>query len=334
VRGPFRVRGHARRGATAEPGRPERLRAIAGAVVVVAVVVAAGLAVYEDRHSFVATLQREGAWFMAASLCCGLVAVATTFPIWLEVLHGLGVDLPWAAGARVFFVSQLGKYLPGSVWPVLLQMEAGRARGANRRTMLAANLMTIVLSICVGLVVACVVLPFYDAAALKRYWWALLALPFLLGLLYPRVLPAILDRVFALLRRPPLGEQLDVRAGLRAAAWSLVSWIAMGGQLVVLCVGLGHGGISTLLLCTGGMALAVSLGVLFIPAPAGAGIRDVVLALVLQTILSPGQALAVVVASRVILVVCDVGLAGLVATLGRRPLLGHGTAGDSRSRPA
>jgi glycosyltransferase 2 family protein len=314
------------------PGRAERLRAVGGIVVIVAVVTAAGVVIYGDRHSFVATLQREGDWAVLASFACGLIGVAATFPVWREVLGGLGVRMPWGAGARVFFTSQLGKYLPGSVWPVVLQMEAGRARGANRRTMLAANLITIVMSVCVGLIVACLLLPLYDPGALTRYWWTLIALPFLLALLHPRALPAILDRFFGLLHRPPLGEQLDVRSGLRASGWSLVSWIGLGGQVVFLCLGLGRGGWSVLLLCTGGMALAVSLGVLFIPAPAGAGVRDVVLALVLGTILTSGQALAVVVASRVILVACDVSLAAVVAIARHRPGAAFSGAGSGAAR--
>jgi uncharacterized membrane protein YbhN (UPF0104 family) len=204
------------------PGRAERFRAVGGIVVIVAVIAAAGFAIYGDRHSFVATLRKEGPWTVAASFACGLVGVAATYPTWLEVLRGLGVPMPWAAGARVFFTSQLGKYLPGSVWPVVLQMEAGRARGASRRTMLGANLITIVLSVCVGLSVACLLLPLYDPAALARYWWALLALPVLLALLHPRALPAILDRVFALLHRPPLGESPPRRAP--ASAISCWRW--------------------------------------------------------------------------------------------------------------
>ena len=296
---------------------------------IAAVIVAAGIVVYGDRNTFVDTLRREGVWAVVASFACGMVGVAATFPVWREVLQGLGVKMPWGAGARVFFISQLGKYLPGSVWPVLLQMEAGRARGANRRTMLAANLITIVMSVSVGLVAACLLLPLYDPAALTRYWWALLALPFLVALLHPRALPAAVDRVFGWLHRPPLGEQLEVASGLRASGWSVVSWVGLGGQVAALCFGLGHGGLSTLLLCTGGMALAVSLGVLFLPAPAGAGVRDVVLGLVLGTILTAGQAIAVVVASRVILVGCDVMLA-----FGATALRSQGIAARILHRPA
>jgi hypothetical protein len=302
--------------------RVSRGRAIAGAAVIVVVVVAAGIAVYQQRHSFAGTLRRVGAGSMALSLLAGLIGVAATFPMWREVLHGLGVQMPWGAGSRVFFTSQLGKYLPGSVWPVVMQMEAGRARGASRRTMLAANLITLVMSCALGLILACLLLPLYDAHALRRYWWALLALPFLLALLHPRALPALLDRAFALIHRPPLGERLDLRSGACAAGWSLLSWLGLGTHLAIVCAALGHGGLSAFVLCTGGMALAVSLGVLFIPAPAGAGVRDVVLTLVLRTMLSSGQALAVVIASRVVLIVGDLVLAAAAAAFRPRSRAG------------
>jgi uncharacterized membrane protein YbhN (UPF0104 family) len=284
------------------------------------VLLAAGFAIYRDRHTMAVTLHRVGVWPVVASFMFGCLGVGAAYPQWYEVLDGLGVKLPKRFGARAFYISQLGKYIPGSVWPVLMQMEAGRSRGANRRTMLGANLITLVLSCSVGLVLACLLLPIYNAQALAHYWWALFALPFLLGLLHPRALPYVLDRAFAILRRPPLGERLGAGAEARAAGWSLLGWVAYGAHLTVLCVALGHGGLSALVLCVGGMALAFPLGVLFIPAPAGAGIRDLVLKLVLVAILDPGQALAVAVASRVILIACDLALAGIATAFGGRSL--------------
>jgi glycosyltransferase 2 family protein len=282
---------------------------VAGVVVVVVVVAAATITVYHERSSFLDALDRIGSWAMVGSLVAAMASVVFTFLVWREVLLGLDVHLPAGVAARVFFVSQLGKYLPGSVWPVVIQMEAGRSHGAARRTMLAANLITLVLSCAVGLVIACVLLPFSDADALSRYWWLLLALPFLLALLHPRAVPLLLDRVLALIGRAPVGQRLHVRNSLRASAWSALSFVALGAHIAILGAAMGAGGFSNVVLYTGGMALAVCAGVLFIPAPAGAGIRDVLLRLVLAGSLAAGPALAVVVASRVLLIAADILLA-------------------------
>ena len=214
--------------------RPPRWRPIAAAVVLAVVVVAAIFAIYRDRHSFADTIRHIGVAATIAAFLAGLLGVAATYPAWRQVLAGLGVQFGWGAGARVFFVSQLGKYLPGSVWPVLLQMEAGRARGASRRTMLAANLITVVLSCATGLLLACLLLPITDAHALAHYWWLLLALPPLVGLLHPRAMTALLDRLFRLVGRAPLGERLPLTATASAAGWSTLSWLALGLQLWIL----------------------------------------------------------------------------------------------------
>lgn len=95
-------------------------------------------------------------------------------------------------------------------------MVAGRAQ----RTMLAASLITLVLSCTVDLLLASVLLPLLDTHALSRYWWLLIGLPFLLALLHPRVVLPMLDRAFALMRREPLGQRIAVSTTARAAVWS------------------------------------------------------------------------------------------------------------------
>jgi glycosyltransferase 2 family protein len=301
----------------AHRGPADRRRAVAGFALGFLVLGAAGFAIYRQRHTFVLTLKDVGVGPAIGSFILGLIGVGVTYPIWWNVLDGLGVKLPYGAGARVFFTSQLGKYVPGSVWPILMQMEAGRARGASRRTMLGANLISIVLSSFVGLLVACLLLPLYDLRIVGQYWWVLLGLPFLLALLHPRALPGLLDRAFVLLRRPALDERLSVRSEVRAVGWGLVCWTAMGAQLGLLAGTVSHIDVSVFVLCTGAVALAIPLGVLFVPAPAGAGIRDVVLIVVLSSTMSRSQALAIVLAARVILIICDVTLAGLAMILGR-----------------
>jgi hypothetical protein len=298
-------------------GRVSRRRASAGFAVALVVVAAAGYAIYRQRETFVSTLKDVGIATALESYALGLCGMGATFLLWRAVLGGLDVRIPFRTGARVFFTSQLGKYVPGSVWPVLMQMEAGRSNGAGRRTMLGGNIIATVLNCAVGLMVACLLLPLYDLHVLDQYWWVMVGLPVLLLLLHPRALPALMDRAFALLHRPRLNQQLDLRSEGVASVWSLASWVALGGQLGLLALAVSHTGVSTLLLCTGGMALAVPLGVLFLPAPAGAGVRDVILVLVLRVVVDPAQALALVVASRVILIFCDVTLAAVAALVGR-----------------
>lgn len=271
-------------------------------------------AVVRNRKDFAATLSHVGVGGIALSLAFGLIGVAATGMQWRAVLDGLGIHFGAREMAGIFFVSQLGKYLPGSVWPIVMQMEAGKARGASRKTIVAANLITIVLGLATGLLVAGLLLPWASPTALRRFWWTFAALPLVLLLAAPRSLPWLLDRALRLARRQPLGVRMTQAATLRASAWAIVSWCGLGLHLLALCAAVGHLSVGLVALCIGGIGLAVTAGVLFIPAPAGAGLREVVLGYVLVSVMSSGQAVAVVVASRVILILVDVILAAVAAT--------------------
>ena len=176
------------------PAHADRRRAVIGVTFALLAFAGAGYAVYGQRHEFVDSIHRVGLLLLGVSFLLGVVGVGLGVGLWRQVLSGLDVDLPWVSALRVYFTSQLGKYVPGSVWPVIMQMEAGRARGAARRSVLAANLISIVLSCTVGLVIAAVILPASNAHALRQYWWLPRRCRVLLLFLHPRAVPAVLDR--------------------------------------------------------------------------------------------------------------------------------------------
>jgi len=176
---------------------------------------------------------------------------------------------------------------------------------------MAANVITLALSLTVGLILAAALLPFSSPNALGRFWWTFLLLPPLIACLHPRALPALLDRLFCLFKREPLNERLTGRSVVTALLWGALSWVLLGLHLYVITHALGAHGAQALAASVGGMAFAVAIGVIFIPAPAGAGIRDVALVAALSGRLGATDALAAALTSRVILVLADLALAGL-----------------------
>jgi glycosyltransferase 2 family protein len=293
--------------------RTPRAREVLSTLVLVLVLVAVVVVVSRSWQAFIDSLDKIGVGGVALSLAAALVGAGCAYLQWRSVLIGLGVHFGVLDGARVFFVSRLGKYLPGALAPIVMQMEAGRARGANRVTMLTANLVTVLVSFCVGVALAGLLLPFSVPAALHRFWWALVALPPLLVLAHPRSLPFLLDRLLKALRRTPLDAATTGSATMTAAGWSALSWVALGTHLAVLVAAIGKPSLALLGLCIGAMGLAISAGVLFLPSPAGAGMREIVLGYVLVAVLTSGQAVAVVIASRVIILLADLLMAGLVS---------------------
>ena len=61
-----------------------------------------------------------------ASWAMVLAGIYATFRSWRAALTDLGATLPHTGAMRVFYLGQLGKYVPGTIWPLVTQMRLGR----------------------------------------------------------------------------------------------------------------------------------------------------------------------------------------------------------------
>ena len=283
------------------------------------VAVAVGIGGYEiwrqwaDIHH---ALVRIGPLASLGALVALLFMQFATLRSWQVLLAGLGSPLSTTVAGRIFFIGQLGKYVPGSVWPVLMQMELGSAYKVPRAKSASASVLTMLLSLLTGLITALVTLPF--AAHSTGYLWVFLAAPVLIGCLHPKVLNPLLRLAFRLARRPGLDDPLTGRVLAHALAWSFAAWGFNGLQIWLLAVRLGAPLGQAALLSLGGYAFAWCVGFLVIFASAGIGIRELLLVATLSPILGTGAATAVALVSRVVTTASDLLVAGAAAF--RRPL--------------
>jgi len=283
-----------------------------------------GYAVAREWPGVRTSLASIGVGTAAEALLCVLAAMVLTMQVWRVLLAGLGSPLPARGASRIMFIGQLGKYLPGSVWPVLAQMELGSAYRVPRHRSATASVLAMVVSLLTGLLMALATLPFVAGA--PAYLWAFAITPVLLACLHPRVLNAVVGRLLRLARRPPLEQPLTGRAMAAALAWSWASWVFYGLQVWLLATRLGAPPGRTVLLAVGGFAFAWCVGFLVVLAPAGAGVRDVLLIATLSPVLGTGPATAVALMSRALMTAGDLLTAGLAAVSSRPPGPRDGTA--------
>jgi hypothetical protein len=267
-----------------------------------------------------AVLARLSLAAVGLAIVAVLGSLLCSFLGWRAALAGLGSRLPLGGAMRVFFLGQLGKYVPGSVWSVVAQVELGRDYGVPRRSSGTAVVIATLTALATGLAVAGAGLLLLGPDAYGGYAWTLLMLPVALVVLWPPVLNRLIAVVLRLARRDPMPTSLDLGAIVRVAGWSLAAWALFGIHVWILALGVGAGGASLLLKATAAYAAAWCIGFLLVVAPAGAGAREAALVFLLHPTMPSTEATVIALTSRLVVTVADMvwGLVALGAERRRR----------------
>jgi glycosyltransferase 2 family protein len=264
---------------------------------------------------------RTLAWpSVVLSLAAVFAGTFTSLLAWRAILADEGHALPLIAAARIFLVGQLGKYLPGSVWAVVLQMDLATRENVPRGRAFTSSLVFVGLSLSTALTAGLVGLPVLVSAHHPDLWWLLAALPVLMVASIPPVLTRLVNTVLRLFRKGPLPRPLSWSGVLSACGWLVGTWIFFGLHLWLLANALGAPGLGGLARCVGGFALAMAAGVVFILAPSGTGVREVVIVAALTPVMSTTEALGIALVSRALFIVADAVSAGVAAGSGVRHL--------------
>ncbi|WP_175442402.1 lysylphosphatidylglycerol synthase transmembrane domain-containing protein [Humibacillus sp. DSM 29435] len=301
-----------------------RLMPVVRPVIGVLIVAAVGYAV-ASQWAEVTEAIGEMHWLsIALAFLMVLLGSAAALMSWRILLAEEGHPLGFVDAARIFFVGQLGKYLPGSVWSIVVQMELATRLKVPRARTFTATLCWTGLSLASALTVGVIGLPFLGADT-AIIWVLLPLLPVALVCSHPAVLTKIVDRLLGLIRKPPLPHVFTWRGVRGAFGWLLVTWLCYGTHLWLLANSLGTPGLLGFVRCLSGFALALGAGIVFIVAPSGAGAREALIVGALAGVMSRGEALGVAVVSRMLFTVADIALAG-VAALSALRVLRHGAS--------
>ncbi|GAA1508948.1 lysylphosphatidylglycerol synthase transmembrane domain-containing protein [Nocardioides humi] len=246
------------------------------------------------------------------------IAIACSTLSWQFLVDEIGEPIGAARGAQIFLVGQLGKYLPGSVWAYVLQMELGRRAGLARARIFTATVFSLAVAVVAALLTGALVIPslIENDASLAPLQWLYLLLPVGLVCLHPRILDRLVGLGFALLRRPQRDHPVRGRAVALSLAAAVASYVFFGAHLWLLADGVGANGAGLLLTCVGTMAVAMISGLFFFVLPSGAGVRELVIVTALAPHVGTGTAIALAAVSRVLLTAADIVTAAGAAAVG------------------
>jgi len=220
---------------------------------------------------------------------------------WRRILAGWAQHLPYGQAARVWLVVNLGRYIPGKVWSVaglvVLAQRAGVepwAAGASAVAIQAVGVATAVALVAAATPGA--------ASPVRLAAAALVAIATIAFLAWERGARAVVRVLGGGAQFRPL----PLVAVAESTGLSLLSWITYGVSFWLLARGLGLPDTLTLARAAGAFALGYILGLLALFAPGGVGVREVVLIGLLTPAIGAGGAVALSVASRVLLTLTEV----------------------------
>lgn len=246
-------------------------------------------------------------WLIAVEVVLAFAYVYLTMASWRVVLNDVGDRVDPTVASRIFFSSQVAKYLPGGVWNFVAAAEVGKDYSISRRRSVCALLVSIIISIVTGLILAILAILLGPSELMEGYRWIVVAIPVGIVALCPPVLNRLVNLALRLLRRDPLDDAMSWSGTAISALWALAAWVAVGVQLWLMLIHLGMSAtVPTFLLATGGYALGWTAGFLVFFVPAGAGVREVALGAVLTTIASPGVVVVVVLLARIFTTLADI----------------------------
>ncbi|HJU65205.1 MAG TPA: lysylphosphatidylglycerol synthase domain-containing protein [Gemmatimonadaceae bacterium] len=230
---------------------------------------------------------------------CALVLVSYVMLVeaWRRTVAGLGGSIGYLDAATIWFISNLGKYVPGKVWQLGSLALLARERGVPPMAAAGAALVVTMINTVAGFgVVALTGVTVLDLPVL-----AVIAIVVIGALLM--LSPHIVPRLASVLARV-IGRDIPVRAPTAGSLWyaaaaSTASWLLYGIAFYLLALGVGIQPAGAPAAYVAVFAGSYLLGFLAIFAPGGVGVREVVMAAALTKVGMPqGPAILLVLASR------------------------------------
>lgn len=258
--------------------------------------------------------------YLVGAVLLGLLGMTLIGINWLALLRRMKAVVPLSSGFAWYFVGQLGKYVPGGIWPVVGRAELATRAGVTRRAAYTTTATSMFCAYLAAGVTGAALAPAALGAPLPlAVAAALVVLGGVAAVLHPRIIGMVLRVAERVVRRPLLAQTPPWGATLRTLARHIPVWLLVAASTWAVARALS---ISVdFLLLAAATPLAWLIGFLIIGLPGGLGVRESVFVAFVAPDTTRAHALSIALLSRLVFVAVDItGAAGatLVASLRNR----------------
>ena len=201
-----------------------------------------------------------------------LLTYALLIESWRRVLAALGGSLPFGPASRIWFVSNLARWIPGAFWQLGAMTEMTRRRGVPVTISTSAAILITIVNLFTGLAVATAFMATTPTMLHTKGRLIVGACALTLVLM-----PVVAPRLIGVARRVSGREIAIPRLGLRpmivAAVSTTIAWLAYGVAFWIMTRAVLSGGWRDLPGCIAIYTASYLTGLLN-PAPAGVGAAE------------------------------------------------------------
>jgi uncharacterized membrane protein YbhN (UPF0104 family) len=264
--------------------------------------------IVESFHDLSAHIQQINYTSLFLSFFFTLIAYLLSLFIWIDIAASFGLKASFISAARAWSFSQLGKYIPGKAGLILIRLDA--YENHPKRTVAVAILVEFIAAF-----IASCLLILFSIFFMKnimpeylRITAALLSL-FLLVFLHPKLLRPLTNILLIFFKREPIEDFPSFGLILKFVLINILIGIPYGLGLFYSMNCFADISFSYLMPIIGIYYAASLAGIAALFAPAGLGVREGIIFLILPAIIAKGVVIAGTIMIRLISIAVEICLA-------------------------
>jgi len=241
---------------------------------------------------------------------------------WRLILKHLKEKLNYKKTIKYWFLSQLGKYIPGKIWFVLGRIYYCKKEGISIKNSFASMTLETALNAFASLIIFLLSLLFWTEGK-EQFLPLVILVPIALIFLHPKIFIGLLNFGLKIIKKKPININIRYKDILFLTSLFCVFWIIQGFAFSLFVSVIYPIEISLYPILIGIFAVAWILGFISIFTPGGLGVREGVIAFLLSFYISPGIAIVIALAARLWVTLGEIIMIGLVSLIKTNHTLSH-----------
>lgn len=254
-------------------------------------------------------------WLLLLSVGIHLFAFAFFARVWCLLMRGFGYDVPFRHGFKIAYIANLGRYIPGRIWPIFGMVYVAKQMKISEPVAVASWGMALLFGMPPSFVVGFATVLLYpqmlasnlsDYVGIGMYLVALATVLVSLMLIFaPNKSLALANFGLKLIKRQPIHFNIAMRDAVGVYLGYMVGWMIYGLAFWVFLHALIENPGVPLLVGIGSFIIAYQIGYLAIFTPGGLGARELVMIGLLTPYVGP-LAAGIAVAARIWNTISDI----------------------------